>query len=113
MPLSPGVHLGACDLLGRPGPAFARPVVGGLRQGCADAWVTQPPVREPYKGTEWARGLTELHDALVTNRRQRPTGEQAAHVVEVIAGIHTAAREGRIVDVTSHFDVPEPMDWAK
>jgi predicted dehydrogenase len=78
-----------------------------------DKWVEQPLVKEPYKGVEWARGLTELHDAIRTGRRQRATGEQAAHVVEVIAGIHAAAREGRPVEIASRFELPPPMDWAR
>jgi predicted dehydrogenase len=84
-----------------------------VRDFAADQWVEQPLVKEPYKGTEWARGLTELHDALRTGRKQRATGEQAAHVVEVIAGMHAAARGNRPVEIASRFDLPAPMDWAR
>jgi len=83
-----------------------------LRENGTPDWITLPPVREPYPGVEWARGLTELHDALRAGRPQRPTGAHAAHVVEIIQGVHRANESGEGVTIESRFTSPEPMEWA-
>ena len=46
------------------------------------------------------------------NRPHRATGEQAAHIVEVMTAIEEACQSGRAVDVGSTFPLPAPMDWA-
>lgn len=76
-------------------------------------WVVVPPIREPYIGVDWARGLTEMYDAIRDNRPQRATGAQAAHVVEIIFGAYKAAQTGHAVDLKSTFTPPTPMDWAR
>ena len=75
-------------------------------------WTPQPLVKEPYAGVEWARGVTELHDAIREDRPHRCTGEQAAHVVEVIFGAYRAATSGESVEIKSRFTQPAPMEWA-
>jgi predicted dehydrogenase len=70
------------------------------------------PLRTPYKGCEWARGVTELAEAIEENRPHRASAAQAAHVVETICAIHQSIRENRAVEVTSTFTPPAPMDWA-
>jgi predicted dehydrogenase len=69
-------------------------------------------VREPFPGCEWSRGLVEMGDAIREGRPQRVTGRQAAHVVEIMSGIHESIREQRPVEIESSFDPPAPMDWA-
>lgn len=76
-------------------------------------WQDVPPVKEPYRGVDWARGVVDLYEAIRNDRPHRATAEQAAHVVEVIAGIHNAADTGRAVTIKSRFTPPEPMEWAK
>lgn len=71
-----------------------------------------PYVKEPYRGTEWGRGVVEMADAIAEGRPSRATGEQAAHVVEILSAIETSFREGRPVSVTSSFTPPAPMEWA-
>ncbi len=71
-----------------------------------------PYVKEPYKGTEWGRAIVELADAIAENRPQRPTGAQAAHVVEILNAIDTSMSQGGAVEITSSFTQPTPMDWA-
>jgi predicted dehydrogenase len=90
---------------------FASPLQ--LRQRHGNDWIDQPLVKEPYRGVEWARGLIELRDAIRNDRPHRTAGEMAAHVVEVIAGIHASARTHQPVPITSSFDVPPPMPWAE
>lgn len=75
-------------------------------------WQKQPPVREPYKGVDWSRGLIDLYEALRDNRPHRASAEQAAHVIETIAGIHKSAQTGRPVTIRSRFEPPAPMEWA-
>ncbi|MCE9590071.1 MAG: Gfo/Idh/MocA family oxidoreductase [Planctomycetes bacterium] len=75
-------------------------------------WAEVPHARPAFQGVEWARGLTELHDAIRTKRPQRATGEQAAHVVEIIFGAYDSIRTGRAVSIRGTFKQPKPMDWA-
>jgi len=70
-----------------------------------------PYVKPPYQGVEWGRAMVELGDAIREKRPQRPTGRQAAHVVEVLEAISTSMKEGRPVDVKSNFTPPTPMPW--
>lgn len=76
-------------------------------------WSDVPLVRPPYAGVDWSRGITELHDAIRTDRPQRATGAQAAHVVEVLAAIHKSVKTGRSFAIRSRFTPPQPMDWAR
>jgi predicted dehydrogenase len=71
-----------------------------------------PLVREPYRGIDWSRPLVDLADAIARDRPHRAGAEHAAHVVEVLNAIETAARADGAVDVTSSFPPPEPMEWA-
>jgi predicted dehydrogenase len=71
------------------------------------------PVKKPFPGIEWGRALVEMADAMAEDRPQRPTGAQAAHVVEIACAIQTSARERRPVDIHSNFTPPAPMDWAR
>jgi predicted dehydrogenase len=61
-----------------------------------------PFVAAPYHGVELARGLNEMAAAIVEGRPHRASGEQAAHVVEIMCAIRESWREdGRWVSVTS------------
>lgn len=70
-------------------------------------------VREAPEGTEWGRSVVEFSDALHEGRDPRVKGAQAAHIVEILEAITTAAQQGKPVALTSSFDPPTPMDWAK
>ena len=76
-------------------------------------YVTIPPVREPFPGTDWARALVDLADAVENGRPHRASAEHAAHIVEVMNAIETAATDGGTVEVHSAFLPPEPMEWAR
>lgn len=71
-----------------------------------------PYVREPIVGTGYGRGIEELANAILHDRPHRAQGEHAAHVVEIIEGIHKAITNGEMVDISSTFTPPAPMDWA-
>lgn len=72
------------------------------------------PVRKPYPGIEFGRGLQDLADAVLENRPHRATGRHAAHVVEVVEALHRSlAEEGAAVRVRSRFVAPAPLPWAR
>lgn len=71
-----------------------------------------PYLRPPYEGIEFARGVQDLAEAIIEDRPHRASAAHAAHVVEIVEGIHTAMRTGEVVDMTSTFSPPPPMDWA-
>lgn len=77
------------------------------------AYEPVPLVKEGYQGTEWARGVVEMAEAMQENRPQRITGAQAAHVVDILTSVQRSFTEGHPVEITSDFAQPEPMDWAK
>jgi predicted dehydrogenase len=70
------------------------------------------PVREPSPGTPWGRGVWEMVTAMQAGRPHRFTGEQAAHVAEILTAAKRSIEEQRPVEVTSTFTAPPPMEWA-
>jgi predicted dehydrogenase len=72
-----------------------------------------PLLREPYPGTDWARPLGELAEAIGEGRAHRASAEQAAHVVEVVEAIARSQAEGGPVEVHSDFEPPAPLGWAR
>jgi predicted dehydrogenase len=77
-----------------------------------DTYATVPLLREAYPGTDWARPLAELVEAIAEGRPHRASAKQAAHVVEVIEAIARSQAEGGPVGVRSEFEPPTPLDWA-
>ncbi|WP_084965558.1 Gfo/Idh/MocA family protein [Thermoactinospora rubra] len=71
------------------------------------------PVREPYRGVEWGRAVRDLADAIRTGRPHRATGRQAAHVVEILCAVRESYETGQPVELSSAFEPPAPMDWAR
>ena len=74
-------------------------------------------VREPA-GTgewycDWSAGVYELWKALRTDSAHPTSGEQAAHVVEVIEAVETAIQSGQRVELSSTFAAPPPLGWAE
>jgi predicted dehydrogenase len=70
------------------------------------------PVREPYQGTDWSRALVDLAEAIEQGRPHRASGEQAAHIVEVLEAAAQSAENGAAVDVRSTFERPAPFAWS-
>ena len=73
---------------------------------------TVPYVKTPFKGTEFARAIDEMTQAMNADRPQRASGAQAAHVVEILEAMGTSMKNGGSVAVTSTFTPPAPMEWA-
>lgn len=69
-------------------------------------------LRKPHKGTEFGLPVHELADAILHGRPHRASGEQAAHVVEVLDAIRESVRSRTVVEVGSDFPPPDPAEWA-
>ncbi|HWA25868.1 MAG TPA: Gfo/Idh/MocA family oxidoreductase [Lacunisphaera sp.] len=61
---------------------------------------------------DWAAGVLGLWRGLRTGQPHPTGGAHAAHVVEIMEAVHTSAREGRAITLTSTFPAPPPQDWA-
>ncbi len=78
-----------------------------------ERYETVPPVRPPYAGAAWARGVAEMAAAIHERRPHRATGDRAAHVTEILDGVAASIRDaGRRVEIRSTVAVPAPMPWA-
>jgi predicted dehydrogenase len=71
------------------------------------------PVREPYPGTAWGRGLADMVAAIRDGRPHRVNGEHAAHIVDVMAAVGQSTRRAGPVPIESSFAQPPLMDWAQ
>lgn len=71
-----------------------------------------PLLREPYPGVEWARGLVDMADAMLEGRPHRASGEQAAHIVEILDAAMISRQSGQAVPIHSTFTPPAPLEWA-
>ena len=63
-------------------------------------------------GVRWGTGVREMASAIRENRPHRNSGQQAAHLVEIMCAIHESVRTGQPVSIESDFPAPEPMPWA-
>jgi predicted dehydrogenase len=72
-----------------------------------------PPVRPAFDGIDWSRALVDLAEAIDEGRPHRSSGEQAAHVVEILAAVQASVEGGGSVEIRSEFARPEPMEWAR
>lgn len=71
-------------------------------------------VRPAYRGTAWARGVAEMAGAIAEGRPHRASGEQAAHIVDILAAAaESMATDGRRIEITSTFPSPPLMPWAE
>jgi predicted dehydrogenase len=64
----------------------------------------------PDRRMEWGMGVREMAQAIREERPHRATGEQAAHVVEILAAAARSLREGAAVEVRSSFEPPAPIE---
>jgi len=80
--------------------------------GNADDYRDVELLRPGYPGTDWSRAIVDLAAAVDDGRRPRASGEQAAHIVEILDAIDLSWREGGTVAIGSSFTPPEPLEWA-
>ena len=89
---------------------FNAPVEFGPYDGAYEA---VPFVRPPFEGIAWGRGVADLASAIAEGRPHRASAEQAAHVVDILAGARASmAADGRPVPIASTFPRPSLMPWA-
>ena len=89
---------------------FNAPVEFGPYDGAYEA---VPFVRPPFEGIAWGRGVADLASAIAEGRPHRASAEQAAHVVDILAGARASmAADGRAVPIASTFPRPALMPWA-
>ncbi|MBZ0287077.1 MAG: Gfo/Idh/MocA family oxidoreductase, partial [Anaerolineae bacterium] len=70
-------------------------------------------VKAPPNGSPWGRGVHEMVLAMQAGKPHRFTGDQAAHVVEILTAAALSMRLGQTVEVESSFTPPTPMEWAE
>jgi predicted dehydrogenase len=70
----------------------------------------QPVPFTPSEKMTWSRGVQEMVDAMLEDRPHRVTGEQAAHVVEILEATARSIELERSVEVTSSFAPPERLE---
>lgn len=75
-------------------------------------YAPEPLVKQPPKGTPWGRGVAEMAEAILQGRPHRATGEQAAHVVEILCAVNQSMQQHEPVSIHSTFTQPAPMEWA-
>lgn len=76
-------------------------------------WEPLPLVRPAPGQIDWSRALSDMADAIAEGRPHRAGGDQAAHIVDLLAAAAaSAAADGAPMDVTSSFTPPVPMPWA-
>ncbi|MCC6614924.1 MAG: Gfo/Idh/MocA family oxidoreductase [Anaerolineae bacterium] len=72
-----------------------------------------PLLRQPTaERVPWGRGVHELVTALVENRPHRFSGEQAAHVTDILTAAARSMTDNQPVELTSRFTPPLPLSWA-
>lgn len=69
--------------------------------------------REPYHGIPWGRGVLELANAIREGRPHRFSGEQAAHITDILTAADKSQETGQAVTLTTDFPHFEPEDWAR
>jgi predicted dehydrogenase len=97
------------DLAGRHGLTLSCAPATLMGEAQQTAWKL---LREGAIGTV-GRALVELRDAAADGRETRASARHAAHVVEALEAIDRSRPDGGAVEVTSDFDPPAPMEWAR
>ncbi|MGH2820821.1 MAG: Gfo/Idh/MocA family protein [Actinomycetota bacterium] len=77
-----------------------------------DAYRPLDLVADPFEGTDWARGVADMGNAILEDRPHQAAGDHAAHVIEILCAISQSARAAEAVDVTSSFVPPAPLPWS-
>jgi predicted dehydrogenase len=72
-----------------------------------------PLLRPAYAGFDWSLALVDLAEAIRDDRPHRMGAEHAAHVVDVLNAADRSRLDGGPVGVSSSFDAPPPLDWAR
>jgi predicted dehydrogenase len=70
-------------------------------------------LRPPAEGIPWGRGVHTVINAIEAGRQHPFTGEQAAHIVDVLDAGKRSVETGQPIAVTSSFPNPLALDWGE
>ena len=84
-----------------------------LRTTNGEDYEDMPLLRPAYAGFDWSLALVDLAEAIRDDRPHRMGAEHAAHVVDVLNAADRSRLDGGPADVSSSFDAPPPLDWAR
>jgi predicted dehydrogenase len=68
-------------------------------------------LRPPAEGIPWGRGVHRVIEAIDAGQSHPFTGEQAAHIVDVLDAGKRSAEIGQPIAITSTFPNPLAADW--
>lgn len=71
-----------------------------------------PLLREGPGKLPYGRAIADVAHAIAENRPHRASGEQAAHIVEILNATVKSIQSHQPIDVCSDFPAPAPMEWA-
>ncbi|MEI6431510.1 MAG: Gfo/Idh/MocA family oxidoreductase [bacterium] len=102
-------------------PVYTRKSVKIRRKSVQLPWkVHYPAVKKApkfdYRGVQqmdFARGPAELADSIRENRPCRLSPRYCLHVNELVLAVNNAGENGMAYQMTTTFDPPEPMPWAR
>ena len=69
-------------------------------------------VRDPYAGIPWGRGVYAIAAAIEAGQPHAFTGEQAAHLVDILNAANRSMATGETVKIESDFPMVHPAEWA-
>jgi predicted dehydrogenase len=84
-----------------------------LRTENGEDYEDVPLLQPAYDGIDWSLALRDLAEAIREGRPHRMSAEHAAHVVDVLNGADGSRRNGGSVAISSSFEPPPPLDWAR
>jgi len=71
---------------------------------------TEKPLQFKYSENSRALGLSDMAEAINSNRKTRASGELLIHINEIMAGFHRASDEQSFVEMQTTAERPEPME---
>jgi predicted dehydrogenase len=104
-------------------PVYTRRLVSVRRKTFLSPWKTKHRLVDSglsstfrYKGSQqmdFARGVSEMADAIKEGRTCRLSPRFSLHVLELTLAIQNAMENSTMYEMTTTFDPVEPMPWAK
>jgi Predicted dehydrogenases and related proteins len=92
-----------------PDPNFFGGDVELRKRGKGEEW-TPVAVEQPYAdGNYRSLGVADMAQGILDNRPHRANGHLALHVLEVMEAFATASAEGRVVEITTPVERPQPL----
>ena len=92
-----------------PDPNFFGGTVELRKRGKGEDWA-EVPVTQPYAdGNYRSLGVADMAQAIIDGRPHRANGALALHVLEVMEAFATASAEGRVIDIRTPVERPEPL----